>query len=125
MVPVKITQCVCGGLRPEPQIQWVQGPFSGSFEFVKFIDRNEEYPPGKIRNIIYGMWAFEETLTEFPSFSASQMTDALMWADKTGTRAMRIYEGYQKPQPKPEQTKPKKKLKQIPSTKPKKPKKIK
>ena len=71
----------------------VRGRLSGSFEFVQYFVRSEEYPPGEIRNTVYGMWTFEEDLTEFPSFSASQMVDALLWANKMGDQVMQILEG--------------------------------
>lgn len=74
---------------------WVMGPDSGRFIFVQTFDMKEEWKD-KYRNVLFGMWKFPEG-TVFPEFSASQLTEACLWAGKNGERVSYAIDGARKP----------------------------
>jgi hypothetical protein len=56
----------------------------GFLVFLQDVDTREEYL-GKPYLRIYGCWEFEEG-TELREWTAAEMCDALLWADKNGRR---------------------------------------
>jgi len=77
---------------PDSPYSLVVGPEIGTFRFLRTLNLKEKWTHGQLRNELLGVWRFEGVIN-FPEFTASQLCDALNWANRNGIQVLEYYRG--------------------------------